>query len=97
MGEKRSSGTINIQYYCSPFLRSLRSPLDFKILYHGNRINTLWKFNVERFNEPPCIEGSGAVPPAPPDYEMFEKKLGKASRNLMAGLGHHDEADIREF
>ena len=34
---------------------------DFKILYHGNRILRHWKFNVERFNDPPCIHGSGTA------------------------------------
>ena len=32
---------------------------DFKILYHGNRIIRHWKFNVERFNDPPTLHGSG--------------------------------------
>ena len=51
---------------------------DFKILYHGNRVANVYKFNVERFNQMPNIEGSGTE-----EIEKAELKRGEAKRNLM--------------
>jgi len=52
---------------------------DFKILYHGNRIARHWKFNVERFYDPPEIQGSGMAVLGKPKL-----KKGEATRTLMA-------------